>query len=572
MPVINSAFHPPPFLSFDDDDDNDFGDFEFASNPLQSRSKPQEDDNWGEFVSSPVAPKWEKPKGAIPLSIFGEEEVEEEEPRDLVPPSLAGGGISSTPSLGTAGGNGGIGSGGLRDLIVNLYDEASSSTDAGGGMNNDFDDDSWEFKDAFSPTAENKVIGNGLDHKAADEKDLVDVNGNNEALNGLNFYLLAAPRNDTASETSELKPVGNDNGLHLILENRDGSAEEESWDFKDAFSPTAGNKVVGNGLVHEATKKQGHVQVNGQHEGILNGSNFLSMSAPHNDMISDTYQQGHVTTENGLHPNFENWVRNVEDENWGFKDAFSENGVIMTSQGLQKTSDTKAELLTPSTGIQVESFSSSSVEPFEHTTSVLHIRELVSKEEQHAYVAAWSSMVLACAEELQHGAMIWTESIRVNASSQILSRGEQYFLALGEIYRVAEILRVSSELFKPWVLSDHGKWNEMQTCFKKCAEVWAIGLEIALKRICSSDAEHKAPAKVLLGSIKMIHELDIDHLQSHVFVDEKIFCRISLLPMPVLPDMKFVVWNGEHYCVKLANFWSNRISHEPPQLPWTHHG
>lgn len=65
----------------------------------------------------------------------------------------------------------------------------------------------------------------------------------------------------------------------------------------------------------------------------------------------------------------------------------------------------------------------SAVKLFEHSTSILHILELASKEEQHAYISVWSSMALACAQELQHGAMIWAESLGANVCKQILSQG-----------------------------------------------------------------------------------------------------------------------------------------------------
>ncbi|KAG1338462.1 hypothetical protein COCNU_04G007680 [Cocos nucifera] len=213
----------------------------------------------------------------------------------------------------------------------------------------------------------------------------------------------------------------------------------------------------------------------------------------------------------------------------------------------------------------------SAVKLFEHSTSILCILELASKEEQHAYVSAWSSMALACAQELQHGAMIWAESISANVCKQILSQADQYFLALGEIYRAAEILRVSMKFYKPWFLTNQGVSCKVQACLEKGAEAWiTCGLEKALESISSATGEHAGEAKALLESIKLFHDLDEFPLQKNIFDHDRIICKISLLPMALLQDMKTVVWNGEHYCVKLANFWANRISPDPPQLPHMH--
>jgi hypothetical protein len=63
------------------------------------------------------------------------------------------------------------------------------------------------------------------------------------------------------------------------------------------------------------------------------------------------------------------------------------------------------------------------VELYKHSVSTLLILELASKEEQCDYVAAWYSLFLSCAQELQHGAMLWQESCHSKVCNQVISEG-----------------------------------------------------------------------------------------------------------------------------------------------------
>ncbi|KAJ6790594.1 Uncharacterized protein M6B38_247085 [Iris pallida] len=208
------------------------------------------------------------------------------------------------------------------------------------------------------------------------------------------------------------------------------------------------------------------------------------------------------------------------------------------------------------------------IELFEHATSVLRILELASGEEQQTYINVWSKMGAACAKELQHGAMIWRESLGANISEQILSRGKRYFLALGEIYRVSEILRTSLKLYKPWVLSNwEGTSKELLTSLDNCAEAWtSFALVKSLESISAATTDLEA--KALLESITTIRDSNDLYSQNHVFGgSDDMICRLSLLPMGRLKGDKLVTWNGDHYCLKLANLWANRVSSRPPHLP-----
>ncbi|RRT69104.1 hypothetical protein GW17_00028844, partial [Ensete ventricosum] len=209
---------------------------------------------------------------------------------------------------------------------------------------------------------------------------------------------------------------------------------------------------------------------------------------------------------------------------------------------------------------------SAAMELLEHTTSVLHILALASREEQRAYIDVWSSMAVACVQELQHGAEVLKKSVQAQTLMQILFRDAKYFIALGEIYRVTEVLRASMKLYKPWILLNCGSSSELSTSLDKCAEAWTIlGLEESLKTFSNAnDAEYAGLAKALLASIRVICDLDLSH---YSFNHNRRICKLSLFSMEELQDMKMGLWCGEYYFVKLANLWANRVSCDPPQLP-----
>ncbi|KAL2325497.1 hypothetical protein Fmac_024555 [Flemingia macrophylla] len=156
-------------MAEEEEDDESFGDFTFASFPSQPASNDTNtlnDDVWGDFVDGHLskpshpfpdplndnsavavgAPK--KPNGAIPLSIFGEEEEEAEEPASA--DVFSNGGAVKARSDADA-------SVGIGDLISSLYTSCNGSVSVSGGpansngskLNSDEEDeDGWEFKSA----------------------------------------------------------------------------------------------------------------------------------------------------------------------------------------------------------------------------------------------------------------------------------------------------------------------------------------------------------------------------------------------------------------------------------------
>ncbi|XP_020582650.1 uncharacterized protein LOC110026148 isoform X2 [Phalaenopsis equestris] len=219
--------------------------------------------------------------------------------------------------------------------------------------------------------------------------------------------------------------------------------------------------------------------------------------------------------------------------------------------------------------LAAEKHLNAAVDLFEHSSSVLQILRSTSRAQQLFYINAWSKLASACAEELQLGAKIWTESLNGNIAKQILKKGHKYFLALGEVYRVSKFLKATKKFYRPWLLSNLEYSTEMVSSLEKSKEAWInSGLEEALQSISSNmDHDDNGLAKPLLESINFIDKVDEPKFQDTVFQPENGFCKFSLLPLDKLPGIKTVVWNGNCYIAKIANFWANRISPDPPSLP-----
>ncbi|ERN12640.1 uncharacterized protein LOC18440859 [Amborella trichopoda] len=212
---------------------------------------------------------------------------------------------------------------------------------------------------------------------------------------------------------------------------------------------------------------------------------------------------------------------------------------------------------------------SPAIELFDHAMSMLSIMKLASVVDQPTYLGVWSKMISACAKELRHGAAIWRRALQENVHSLLLAetQGMEYFVALGEVYRVSEILRVSLEVYKPWVLISSSL--DMPLHLKECSAAWKeSGVREALGNILEHAAvEYVGRIKALLEAIEFIGNMDIVALQNHASREGQ-FCQLSLLPFNMIPGLEPVVWNGQQYFfLQLANLWANLISPEAPQLP-----
>ncbi|XP_009791751.1 uncharacterized protein [Nicotiana sylvestris] len=205
-----------------------------------------------------------------------------------------------------------------------------------------------------------------------------------------------------------------------------------------------------------------------------------------------------------------------------------------------------------------------------HATMMLKILRSGSLEEQSIYVSVWYKMISVCAQELQHGSCIWKKILEMNAQSHILSlpRGREFIRALGEIYRVTLVLEASVKLCKPWIWLNSAQCTSIHSVLDECHTMWSsLGLGEAVSSMLdsASSGDGRSVAS-LLDSIKLIRSLDAVTLQKHLYAQKEV-CRLSLLTLEVLPGMKLIDWNGEHYFLTLANLWANLISSDPPELP-----
>ncbi|RVW53282.1 hypothetical protein CK203_100507 [Vitis vinifera] len=102
--------------------------------------------------------------------------------------------------------------------------------------------------------------------------------------------------------------------------------------------------------------------------------------------------------------------------------------------------------------------------------------------------------------------------------------GQKFILALGEIYRVVKVLGASARLFKLWVLLSSAK-VDIFVLLEECSTIWSSsGLEDALHCICDPVGfEYDATVQALLASIKHVHDLDVLPLQNHILLNKNLF-------------------------------------------------
>ncbi|KAI8547927.1 hypothetical protein RHMOL_Rhmol07G0233300 [Rhododendron molle] len=214
----------------------------------------------------------------------------------------------------------------------------------------------------------------------------------------------------------------------------------------------------------------------------------------------------------------------------------------------------------------------SAVELMKHTTSMLDVLTLGSTEDQGIYVSTWSKMISVCAQELKHGSWIWKQLVEKNIESKILSepQGKGFILALGEIYRVVAVLGASTKLYKPWILSSSRDSTSIYALLEECYTLWSTsGIKEALQDISDPiDFEYHSTVKALWESIRFIDGHDELTLGNRTLNQQVSVCRLSLLTSEAVPEIRMVLWNGNYYFLPLANFWANLINCDPPELPY----
>jgi len=129
-----------------------------------------------------------------------------------------------------------------------------------------------------------------------------------------------------------------------------------------------------------------------------------------------------------------------------------------------------------------------------------------------------------------------------------VTTGKNYIIALGEIYRVIEVIGSSARLYKPWILVSSTDPMGLFTLISECSTLWSSsGLEEALQSISDpSGAYYNQGRTTLIESIKNIHNLDTQTLYNRVFCGQGPICRLSVLAAGAVPGMQnmtlYIFW------------------------------
>ncbi|CAI9764759.1 unnamed protein product [Fraxinus pennsylvanica] len=519
---IKDGLNPNSDVGYAESDDG-FGEFTTAFS--ESEPKPREaldDDMLSPSKEAALMPdgkvqgketRSNNHKGALPLSIFGDEEPETNGHVDVQdafmhqPTSYQRNGHTSNSVIS------------INDLISNLYSQtkqassvdtvqkpieiklspsdAVSNSDVVHNDSGDFDDNTWEFMDASSGKRNN------------DEASLFSVEGD-----------------------------------HLI-----SSSKLQLNNFVDYYSRLM-DELCFIAEVHIERLK------NAQSTAALLGE-FAKVAALDNEILEASKELDQMNVifkeDDSLdHPSGESYLKE-------FIEILLEPKFLV----LESEYHLSEKLLLAEQDLRL------AIELIKHTTTMIKILKLGTLDEQQMYVTTWSKMISVCSQELEHGSLIWKQAIEKKIQSQILSetQGREFILALGEIYRVVVILEASAKIFKPWTISC---WSSIQILLEECHTLWSTsGFEEALMSVSETSSSDDAS---LMKSIKYISGLDAFALQNCVFTQHESLCRLSILSVGAVPGMKMIMWEDEQYFVTLANLWANIVSNNPPELPHLHIG
>ncbi|OAY44089.1 uncharacterized protein LOC110620221 isoform X2 [Manihot esculenta] len=458
-------------------------------------------------------------KGALPLSLFGDEETEADDP--VIDQDISAQ-FTSDQRVGVKNPYFNIP---INDLISRLYSQAEQSTSVNreqslsengldstktvmssnlGNANHDFDYDSWEFQDASAGArAEDQFSVIGLQESHTKYSTKIELNDYVELFSKLKkelYYIALCHLENLKKTQSAAALIGEDAKVQAL--------DREIQDLTNELHKDS----ISSGEAYSERRSQENISLH------------MFVKVLHEPKFQDLESECHLTKKLSL----------------------------------------------------AESDFRSALELLKYVSFTLKVLSSVPREEQSSYISAWSKMLSVCAQELRHGAFIWKRSLQENVHDQILSKpqGKKYVLALGEIYRVVEVIRLSAELYKPWILASSTDSMGIFTLLSKCSLIWSSsGLEMALLGILNSpDFEYGESLKTILESIKYIHDLDSHTLYNHVVSGQGPICQLSALTAGMVPGMKTVVWNGQHCFLTLANLWANLVSSEPPNLPCIHVG
>ncbi|KAG7030252.1 hypothetical protein SDJN02_08599 [Cucurbita argyrosperma subsp. argyrosperma] len=377
----------------------------------------------------------------------------------------------------------------------------------------------------------------------------------------------------------DYSPEENENGINLSsrmshsdLGNDD---DDDSWEFKDASPNVNVNDqtyvtILGDLPKPSSTKLQFDCYMDFYHKLNLVLNHVVhGLLGNLENAQSNTSLSGENAKLRAICEEIQNFSAELSQENFT-TDNFSSDVFLPKnafSEIFEMLRDPRFHILDEEFQLSerlplAENDLTSAVELLKHAVSTLKILKLVSVEKQSNYVSIWNEMMFICFQELKHGALIWNESIQRNVESYILSelQGKRYICALGEIYRVVQVLRASVTLYKPWILLGQVDPSGLISLLNECSNIWtSSGLVEAL---CKTDGP--IDCKALLDSINFIQNLDEWGLRKHVLFGQQPTCNLSLVNAESIPGLDLVVWDGESYFLKLANLWANLIDRDPP--------
>ncbi|TXG65534.1 hypothetical protein EZV62_006809 [Acer yangbiense] len=507
---------------------------------------------------------------------------------------------------------------GSKDNKFNDNENGLNSTLVNGQVNNG--ENVWEFKDAFSETGSNDK-GNEVkieNHKGAlplsffgDEelqtgdhlnpqdvsthsptstvKDIKTSHRSTISLNDLISNLYNQTEQNTSVNHTRSKSENALDSMHEVVDSNlvvsDDDFDDDSWEFKGSFSGSIAinqTSVPNHGDSHITYSTKVEPKDYADFYAKLNHE-LCFVSQFHFDSLKNARSTaalcGKDAEVKALDGEIQDLYNELHQDSIMSKEAHSENrspNNIRLNEFVEVLREPKFHVLESEYHLSKQLSSAekdwrSAIELLKHAASTSKILNLGSREDQSNYVSTWFKMLSVCAQELRHGALIWKQSLEQNVHSQILShpQGKQYILALGEIYRLVEVLGCSVKVYKPWVLLNSTDPSGMFTLLSECSTLWSSsGLEEAFRNISeTAGSEYNGTPKDLIESVKCIHNLDVLALHSHVFSGEEPTCGISALTAGTVPGMKLVVWNEQHYFVTLANLWANLIRSDPPNLP-----
>ncbi|XP_021742477.1 uncharacterized protein LOC110708611 isoform X2 [Chenopodium quinoa] len=391
----------------------------------------------------------------------------------------------------------------------------------------------------------------------------------------------------TSSVDSTVKPA--ENGVHSPPKaavttslDEDDDWDDDSWEFKGAYSDNGVGEQLSTAIPGNVAQKQlPELQIYIDFYDELRGSLCFLLSCQLDELKKA--RSSDVNGNGGKAEALDDEMQEVSkllEEKMISKEVFSKKD-LERSTCLDKFLDVlqgpnfnviEAEFsLTKKLQLAVSDWRVTA-ELLRHAISMLKVLLLGTADDQSLYVLTWSKVINVCVQELSHGASIWKRASEKNVQHQILSdsRGQQFIQALGEIYKVVEILGLSAKVYKQWILlSPSSDPSQFFSVLFECGALWVnSGLERALQNLSDGiDFQCNESAKTLVTSITNIRDIDVVAVHDRVFREHKSICRLSLLPQEIMADLKTVTWGEKPYFLNLANLWENLISSTPPQLP-----